>query len=186
GSGSTSGWRPAPRAARPKWPPEPRIRLRSNANPSPLVNDANEPEPEQAPARARRPRSLRARALSFLARREHSRLELRRKLAPHAESPEQLEAVLDILESQGLLSSERFADSVVNRRAARFGAARIRQELRQHDLPTEIVGEHLAELDRTEYARAREVWARRFGRPPADVAEAARQARFLAARGFRA
>ncbi|MCO5121981.1 MAG: recombination regulator RecX [Burkholderiaceae bacterium] len=142
--------------------------------------------PEVPSKRARRPRSLRARALSLLARREHSRLELRRKLAPHAESPEQLDTVLDTLESQGLLSNERFADSVVNRRAARFGTARIRQELREHGLPAELVGEHLAELDRTEYERAHEVWARRFGTPPADLPERMRQARFLAARGFRA
>src|SRR5690606_30971743 len=105
---------------------------------------------------------------------------------PHAESPEQLDALLDTLESQGLLSTERFADSVVNRRAGRFGAARIRQELRQHDLPPDLVSEHLAALDRTEYERARQVWARRFGMPPADAAERLRQARFLAARGFRA
>ncbi len=142
--------------------------------------------PEEPPQRARRPRSLRARALALLARREQSRLEMRRKLAPHAESPEQLDTLLDTLESQGLLSSERFADSVVNRRAGRFGAARIRQELRQHELPAELVGEHLAALDRTEYERARQVWARRFGTPPADAAERLRQARFLAARGFRA
>jgi len=150
------------------------------------VDDNTSNGPEETPARARRPRSLRARALSFLARREHSRLELQRKLAPHAESPEQLQALLDTLESQGLLSNERFAESVVNRRAARFGAARIRREMREHDLPAELVGEHLAELERTEYARAREVWARRFGKSPADIAERLRQARFLAARGFRA
>jgi len=41
-----------------------------------------------------RERSLRERALGFLARREHSRTELRRKLAPHAESPEELDALL--------------------------------------------------------------------------------------------
>ena len=111
---------------------------------------------------------------------------MRRKLAPHSESLEQLDALLDTLESQGLLSTERFADSVVNRRAGRFGAARIRQELRQHDLPPDLVSEHLAALDRTEYERARQVWARRFGMPPADAAERLRQARFLAARGFRA
>ena len=81
-------------------------------NDSLVADDATGPDPSgaQSPRRARRPRSLRARALSYLARREHSRLELRRKLAPHAESPEQLESVLDTLEAQGLLSIERFAD----------------------------------------------------------------------------
>mgnify|MGYP000975580650 CR=1 FL=1 len=96
--------------------------------------EATEPSGAEPSRRARRPRSLRARALSYLARREHSRVEMRRKLAPHAESPEQLDSLLDTLEAQGLLSIERFAESVVHRRAGRFGAARIRQELRQHDL----------------------------------------------------
>lgn len=111
---------------------------------------------------------------------------MQRKLVPHAESAEQLEALLDTLETQGLLSSERFADSVVNRRAGRFGTARIRQELRRHELPAELVGERLAALDRTEYERAHRVWERRFGTLPTDLAERLRQARFLAARGFRA
>ncbi|HLT27498.1 MAG TPA: recombination regulator RecX, partial [Zeimonas sp.] len=45
--------------------------------------------------------TLKARALRALARREHSRVELERKLAPHAESSEQLEALLDRLAETG-------------------------------------------------------------------------------------
>lgn len=132
------------------------------------------------------PRSLRARGLAFLARREHSRHELARKLAPHAESSEALEAVLDLLEGQGLLSSERFAESLVHRRQERFGTARIRDELRQHALPDDLVASCVAQLRESEFDRAREVWSRRFGEPAADAREYARQARFLASRGFAA
>ena len=128
--------------------------------------------------------SLRGRALRYLAAREHSRVELRRKLGPHAESAEQVDAVLDLLESQGLLSAQRFAESVVHRKAARFGAARVQAELAQHRLPDDIAREAVLALRETEFARAHGVWARRYGQPAADPAERARQARFLAGRGF--
>ncbi|MCX7660896.1 MAG: recombination regulator RecX [Caldimonas manganoxidans] len=131
------------------------------------------------------PLSLKGRALKYLARREHSRLELARKLAPHAQSPDEVEAVLDALQAAGWLSPARFVESVVHRKAARFGTARIRQELQGHGLSGEAVTEVLQALSATEFERARAVWARRFGGEAAlDPAERARQMRFLAARGF--
>lgn len=129
--------------------------------------------------------SLKGRALKHLARREHSRLELARKLAPHAEGPDEVEAVLDALQAAGWLSEERFVESVVHRKAARLGAARIRQELQGHGLSSEAVAETLQALNATEFERARAVWTRRFGDQAAsDPGERARQMRFLAARGF--
>jgi regulatory protein len=132
--------------------------------------------------------SLKGRALRYLSRREHSRIELRRKLASHAESPEQLERILDELESSRLLSDHRFAESVVHRRSPRAGLSVIRQELRAHGIRPELVAEQLAPLAHTELQRARAIWQRRFGdlvqagRP--DPRERARQMRFLLARGF--
>ena len=73
--------------------------------------------------------SLKGRALRYLAAREHSRAELERKLAAHAESPEQLAQVLDELQAKDFISEARVVESVINRRAGRFGAARIRHEL---------------------------------------------------------
>jgi hypothetical protein len=73
---------------------------------------------------------LKARALRYLARREHSRDELARKLAPHAESPELLEALLRELESRKQLSNERFAEARASWLARKYGAARIRQDLK--------------------------------------------------------
>lgn len=132
------------------------------------------------------PSSLKARALRLLTRRDHSRSELGRKLAPHAGSAAEVEALLDELVAARLLSNERFADSLVHRRAERHGAATIRHELRSHGLDETLVRARVAELERTEFERARAVWTRRFGAQPRSIAERARQTRFLRARGFSA
>jgi regulatory protein len=128
--------------------------------------------------------SLKGRALRLLSGREHSRSELERKLAGHEEEPGQLRRVLDELQAKGFIDHQRVADSVVHRRAAKLGAARVRQELQAKGLDAELVSQTVALLRATELQRAREVWARKFGEPPADTAERSKQARFLASRGF--
>ena len=168
-----------------------------------------------------RPRlSLKGRALQWLAQREHSRLELRRKLLRQARAealaatlqaaaitsassdprcdpdsegattsptPEsmaaQVDALLDWLQAQRYLSEERFVESRVHARSSRFGNLRIRQELSQHGLA--ITPELSADLLCSECERATEVRQRKFGDAPATAPiERARQARFLAGRGF--
>lgn len=136
------------------------------------------------PAPPRRHKSLLARALGHLARREHSRAELQRKLAPHAQSPDELARLLDELEARKLLSDRRYAESLARHRGERFGAARVRQELLAQGVDPDLVREAADQLARTELQRARAVWQRRFGAPAATVAERARQMRFLAQRGF--
>lgn len=130
--------------------------------------------------------SLKARAIGLLSRREHSRSELRRKLAPHCEDPAELDALLDELERGSWQSQERFAESLVHRRASRHGVRRIMQELRQHQLPEETLADMAEKLRASEPVRAREVWAKRFGEAPADAKEYARQLRYMATRGFSA
>lgn len=131
-------------------------------------------------------RSLKARAVEYLSRREYSRTELGRKLAPHVETAEEIEEVLDFLESKGLLSNERFAASLVHRKASRLGTTRILHELRQHGIEGQQLRELRSELRATEVERARAVWEKRFGAVglPQDEKEKARQIRFLAGRGF--
>ncbi|MCY0388687.1 recombination regulator RecX [Robbsia sp. Bb-Pol-6] len=132
-------------------------------------------------------RSLRGRALGYLSRREHSRSELARKLAPFVEESDGEQAVerlLDALAREGWLSDNRFAESVVNRRAARFGAARIVGELKRHKLDGELVQELGATLRETEWTRIQDVWRKKFGSLATTPQERAKQARFLAARGF--
>lgn len=130
------------------------------------------------------PLSLKGRALRLLSGREHSRSELERKLASHEEDPGQLRRVLDELQARGFINHQRVADSVVHRRGAKLGAARIRQELQSKGLDAELVAQAVAGLRSTELQRAREVWRRKFGRSPADAAERGKQTRFLVARGF--
>lgn len=157
---------------------------------------------------ARSPLSLKARAIGLLAQREHSRIELRRKLldierrsraamdaagaaedaaeAAHeaAEAGEvAVDALLDTLAAEGYLDETRFVESRLHVRSGRFGAQRIEQELARHGL--KLDAEQQATLRATEMERAREVWLRRFGPEPArELAEQARQTRFLLARGF--
>ncbi|HPU50854.1 MAG TPA: recombination regulator RecX [Burkholderiaceae bacterium] len=134
--------------------------------------------------RRQAPLSLRARALAHLARRDHSRVELARKLAPHAADETEVANVLDALEQAGHLSTQRFVESLIRRRSAKYGLRRVEQELAEHKISTDLKKPLLDALKETEAERAWLAWERRFGSPPADLTERARQQRFLAARGF--
>jgi len=131
--------------------------------------------------------SLQARALRWLSQREHSRHELRAKLLRAAGDDGDgatIDALLDRLSAQGHLSDARFVESRVNVRHARFGNRRIELELRQHGLAPDPALRQ--QLRSTELARARAVWHKKFGQAASDAVGRARQARFLAARGFSA
>ena len=128
--------------------------------------------------------SLKARALKLLSMREHTRLELERKLAPHAESPEQLAQALDALQAKGFINEARVVESVLHRRAAKLGASRVRQELQAKGVADTAITEAVEHLRSTELARAREVWRKKFGEAPQDAKARAKQIRFLISRGF--
>jgi len=128
--------------------------------------------------------SLKGRALRLLSQREHSRVELERKLARHEEEPGSLARALDELAAKDFISEARVVQSVLHQRAPRMGAARVKQELAHKGIAPEAIAEAIAGLRDTELPRAREVWRRRFDAPPADATERARQVRFLLARGF--
>ena len=135
--------------------------------------------------RKQREPSLRERALRFLARREHSRAELARKLAPHTEDAAEIDRVLDELEGRGWLSERRVVEQVVHARRSRFGARRIERELLNKGISEEGIAAALPQLKEGEIEAARAVWLRKFGgRPAARPADRARQVRFLQGRGF--
>jgi len=130
------------------------------------------------------PLSLKGRALRLLSAREHSRAELERKLAQFEDVPGALAKALDELQAKGFINEQRVLESVLNRRSAKLGTARIRQELQGKGLAPEAVQEAVAQLRATEVERAREVWRKKFGTPPVDAGERGKQMRFLASRGF--
>lgn len=134
--------------------------------------------------------SVKGRALRYLAQREHSRVELERKLGRYVEDTEersaavQIAAALDELAAKGLLSESRTAEAVLSGQGQRFGVRRLRQTLQAKGLDVELVAQTLQQARGTEFERALEVWRRRFGAPAADAAGRAKQMRFLAGRGF--
>lgn len=128
--------------------------------------------------------SLKGRALRCLAAREHSRSELERKLKPHEETPGQLAQVLDDLQAKDFISEARVVESVINRRAGRFGASRIQYELQNKGLGAEAVADAVERLKGSELERARDIWRKKFDGLALDAAGKAKQMRFLAARGF--
>ncbi len=130
------------------------------------------------------PLSLKGRALRLLSGREYSRAELERRLEKFEEEPGTLAKALDELQAKDFISEQRVLESVVHRRAVKLGAARIKQELLAKGLDADAVTQAMQALRATEVARAREVWAKKFGQPPTNAAERGKQMRFLASRGF--
>ena len=125
---------------------------------------------------------LKARALRYLVRREHSRDELARKLAPHAASKEILEGTLNWLESTSKLSNQRFAEIRAHILARKYGAARIRQDLKSKGVSEEIAERTVVEVD--DVAKAKEILARKYRVAATSREERAKRARFLQGRGF--
>jgi regulatory protein len=127
------------------------------------------------------PGELKARALRYLVRREHSRAELARKLAPHAASPEALAALLDELVSRKQLSDERYAEERARSLARKYGPLKIRHDLKAKGVADSLVAQVSAE---GEMERARAVLERKYREPATTAEEKARRARFLQGRGF--
>ena len=127
---------------------------------------------------------LKARALRLLARREHTRAELARKLAPDAESPAALDALLQQLEARSQVSDERYAEARAHRLSRKFGALRVRRELVAKGVEPEAAARFAADVERTDLERARSILARKYRTPATGPNERARRMRFLLARGF--
>ena len=144
--------------------------------------------------------SLKARALRLLSLREYSRKGLAAKLVESearwskldggqaeqtSESKKsQIEMVLDDFEARGWLSDERFAEALVRRRSERYGMRKIADELERAGVDSKQSAKLLGSLKETEFQRAYDLWARKYGVLAQDQKERARQYRFLASKGF--
>ena len=139
------------------------------------------PKPKPEPGT---PADLRERALRLLARREHSRAELTRKLESAGATREDINVLLDDFEARNWLSDQRFAESYVADHKMKAGSIKLAYELRQRGVSVGIIEAVLGENRDSELDRAREVWNKKFNTPPANVAEKNKQIQFLRARGF--
>jgi regulatory protein len=128
--------------------------------------------------------SLRARAMRFLARREHSRAELARKLVPLAAEGEDIDALLDDLSGKGWLSDARYAELAVRSKARRFGPLKVAYQLRAKGVGDEVIEIAFAKAGAEGAANLERVWRSRFSTAPEDPRERGRQVRFLQGRGF--
>ena len=128
--------------------------------------------------------SLRARAMRFLARREHSRAELRRKLAPNVPEGEDIELLLEDLAKRGWLSDERFAEQSIRSKARRFGPLKLANELRAKGVDEEAIAAGFRAAGADGASSLERIWRSRFREGPGDEREKARQVRFLQGRGF--
>ena len=128
--------------------------------------------------------SLKGRALRLLSGREYSRAELVKKLTPFETTPGELTKALDELQAKDFINEQRVVDSVLHRRSAKLGAARIKQELQSKGLDAGAVLDAVDVLKSTEVERAREVWRKKFGNAPENASERGKQMRFLMSRGF--
>lgn len=130
------------------------------------------------------PGELRERALRLLARREHSRFELARKLEQAGFAAGDIAPLLDAFEEKNWLSDRRFAESYVADHRARAGSVKLAYDLRQRGVSDTLIELVLSESRDSELERAREVWQKKFGTPPANAQDKARQMRFMQNRGF--
>ena len=131
--------------------------------------------------------SVRGTGLGLLARREHSQVELRRKMALRGLPEAMVEEVLQALADEGLQSDARFAEAFVYSRIQRGqGPIRIRQELRARGVEDELVADALSDEDHDSWReRAEQVRRQRFSEAmPTDWAGKVKQAKFLQQRGF--
>jgi regulatory protein len=141
-------------------------------------------EPPRPSSKRKSEPSLSARALRLLARRDHTRVELERKLASFTDDPAELGALLDDFGARGWLSDARATEHLVHAKRTRFGTGRIRQLLVQRGVPGDLIASAVENLKESELAAARAVWSRKFRAAATTSAERARQVRFLQGRGF--
>lgn len=167
----------APEALEPPSPdePEPFERKRSRRTKS---SGAGAPKQKK---------SLLARAVDALSRREYSRRDLARKLMEKLEEGEtrdDVEAVLTRLEGMKLLSDERYAEMKARISASRMGDRKIHMELRRSGVDEETARAAVETIEEPEAVRAWRIWSRRWSEPPENWKEREKMIRYLAYRGF--
>jgi regulatory protein len=131
-------------------------------------------------------RDVEKQGIRLLADREHTRLELRRKLLARDHDPGVVEDVLRSLEKQGLLSDERFTEQYINvLKRKGFGPLRMRALLRERGINDTMI--HAWVDNREDEWRHVMIQSarRKFGdNKGGDYKEKTKIARYLEYRGF--
>lgn len=128
-------------------------------------------------------KSLRARAMDYVARRELSRAQLHKKLQPYAEDEDELERVLNEFAQKNWQSDERFTQAFVRSKSTKHGSARLQQELKAHGVSADLIRDALPSREE-ELRNAIGVARKKFKQPAQNFEEKQKQMRFLLYRGF--
>lgn len=136
------------------------------------------------PSKPEAPRSVKARAVALLARREYGRAELRERLVAAGGDAAEVDAALAELATLGYLSDDRYAHAIVRRKRGGFARRAIVATLKDKGVDPAAAREALADVPLDDAAALADLWRRRFGQLPRDERERARQVRFLQSRGF--
>lgn len=125
-------------------------------------------------------------ATNLLSRREHSRLEMSRKLRSRGFDDGIIEQVLVTVERDRLLDERRFVESYIySRRNKGYGPVRIRTELRERGIEDGLISEFIDTADSEWFEQGQRVRRKKFGHDlPNTPQERAKQGRFLLYRGF--
>ncbi len=129
-------------------------------------------------------KSLRQRALEYLSKREYSAAELGYKLKAYADESDDIPALIEDFTERGWLSDARFTEQVVRARKAKFGSAKVANELREKGVSDDLIADAVADIQGNELENATAVWRKKFKQPASNRNEWAKQARFLQSRGF--
>ena len=122
--------------------------------------------------------------MAYLARREYSRAELRTKLVATGATRDEADAVLDEITGLGYLSDARFATALVRQKSGTMSTRAISSSLKAKGVPDDVASEAIAGSEVDDHDAMVALWSRKFGAPPANEREKARQVRFLQSRGF--
>jgi regulatory protein len=130
------------------------------------------------------PVTLRAQAISLLARREYARSDLEQRLIAKGAPRSEVGVVLDELVAQGYLSDARYARAMATQKAGGYSRRSIAEGLKSKGIARTDIERALVEAETDDEKALRALWQRRYGKPPVDEREKARQVRFLQTRGF--
>jgi regulatory protein len=130
-------------------------------------------------------RSAYDKALGLLARREHSRRELKTKLRQGGYEGDETSAAIDRLGEQQYQDDDRFGEMLLRSRIAQgYGPMRLRVELKSHGMADARIRELLEAADVDWDVTAAAQLRRRYGGGTNDPVERNKRAQFLLRRGF--
>ena len=129
---------------------------------------------------------IKQKALHLLSRREHSRRELHQKLLRRGFTSEEIIPVLNTLQTDNLLSEERYIASFIRSRIQKgHGPLKICAELQNRGIDPSRIFANEEWLESQWQVGANAVRIKRFGKPvPTCIVEQSKQARYLERRGF--